>query len=226
MLSSASISTPTENSTIDYTQRVVVYTAQQEWQGSPSEGVVRKPLEKEFAESGRTTSIVQFMPGASFAPHTHPMGEEILVLEGVFSDENGDYPAGTYIRNPPSSKHKPFSKEGCVLFVKLDYFHPLDLQAVNVQTHFKPMQPGIGGLKVMSLHSFETEGSALVFWPKGEHFQPHKHWGGEEIFVISGELIDEHGRYPAGTWMRSPHLSQHDPYVEEDTLIYVKTGHL
>lgn len=213
-------------SKIDYSQRVVIHTADQAWLGSPSDGVVRKPLEKEFAESGRTTSLVQFMPGASFAPHSHPMGEEILVLEGVFSDETGDYPAGTYIRNPPGSKHKPFSEKGCVLFVKLDYFSPLDLESVKLQTHFAPLNPGIGNLKVMSLHSFETEHSALVYWPKGEHFQPHTHWGGEEIFVIKGELADEHGRYPQGTWIRSPHQSQHDPYAEEETLIYVKTGHL
>lgn len=216
----------TSHSLIDETQRRVVRTAEQTWQGSPSDGVLRKPLEKEFAESGRTTSLVQFMPGASFSPHTHPMGEEILVLQGVFSDETGDYPAGTYIRNPPGSQHKPFSKEGCVLFVKLDYFKANDLQPVTFQTNFNPVDQGIGNLKVMSLHAFETEGSALVFWPKGEHFQPHTHWGGEEIFVISGELIDEHGRYPQGTWLKSPHMSQHDPYVEQDTLIYVKTGHL
>ena len=213
-------------SDIDYSKRVVIRTAEQEWLGSPAEGVVRKPLEKEFTESGRTTSLVQFMPGSSFAPHTHPMGEEILVLEGVFSDGTGDYPAGTYIGNPPGSKHKPFSEKGCVLFVKLDYFNPLDLQSVKLQTNFAPINPGIGNLRVMSLHSFEAEHSALVYWPKGEQFQPHTHWGGEEIFVISGELIDEHGRYPQGSWLRSPHLSQHNPYAEEETLIYVKTGHL
>lgn len=213
-------------SNIDYSQRLVIHTTEKEWLGSPADGVVRKPLEKEFAESGRTTSLVQFMPGASFASHTHPMGEEILVLEGVFSDETGDYPAGTYIRNPPGSRHKPFSESGCVLFVKLDYFNPLDLESVKLQTGFAPLNPGIGNLKVMSLHSFEAEHSALVYWPKGEHFQAHTHWGGEEMYVISGELIDEHGRYPQGTWIRSPHQSKHDPYVEEETLIYVKTGHL
>lgn len=216
----------TSHCSIDATQRRVVRTDQQAWQRSPSDGVLRKRLENEFAESGRTTGLVQFMPGASFSSHSHPMGEEILVLQGCFSDETGDYPAGTYLRNPPGSQHQPFSKEGCVLFVKLDYFKANDLQPVALETHFTPLHQGIGNLKVMSLHTFDTEGSALVFWPKGEHFQPHTHWGGEEIFVISGELIDEHGRYPQGTWIKSPHMSRHDPYVEHDTLIYVKTGHL
>ena len=89
-----------------------------------------------------------------------------------------------------------------------------------------PWQPGYGNLKVKPLHQFETESVALVFWPAGERFIPHRHFSGEEIYVISGELIDEFGRYPAGCWIRSPHLSEHTPFVEQDTLIWVKTGHL
>ncbi|BCN94341.1 cupin [Thiomicrorhabdus immobilis] len=207
-------------------KRVVIDTEAMQWQGSPAKGVLRKPLEKEFAEHGRTTSLVKFMPGAQFPEHSHPLGEEILVLEGVFSDERGDYPAGTYFRNPPGSKHSPFSKEGCTLFVKLDQFDPLDLEPVVIDTNSQPMQPGIGNLQVMSLHSYGTEGSALVFWPAGEKFQPHRHWGGEEILVLKGVFKDEHGVYPKGSWLRSPHHSEHFPFVDEDTLIYVKTGHL
>ncbi len=82
----------------------------------------------------------------------------------------------------------------------------------------------------MPLHQFSNnvmnESTALVFWPAGEHFQPHTHFGGEEILVISGEFIDEHGRYPAGSWIRSPHLSKPNPYAEQDTVILVKVGHL
>jgi len=211
---------------MDFTQKVVVETDQMDWVGSRADNVLRKPLEREFVESGRATSIVQFLPGASFPAHQHALGEEIFVLEGVFSDENGDYPAGTYLRNPPGSIHSPHSKEGCVIFVKLEQFAPEDTEQVVFDTNQAIMQPGIGNLKVLSLHSFQTEHSALVSWPPGETFQPHHHWGGEEIFVLKGEFIDEHGRYPKGTWIRSPHLSLHDPYVEEETLIYVKTGHL
>lgn len=211
---------------MDLTQRVVVDTNLIEWQGSRADGVRRKPLEQESPESGRATSIVEFTPGASFPEHTHTMGEEILVLEGVFSDETGDYPAGTYFRNPPGSKHSPSSQEGCKLFVKLEHFKAGDLQAVKINTKSAQMQPGIGDLKVLSLHEYQGEHSALVWWPAGERFQAHRHWGGEEIFVIEGEFVDEFGRYPAGTWLRNPHLSEHFPYVEQDTLILVKVGHL
>ena len=78
----------------------------------------------------------------------------------------------------------------------------------------------------MPLHSFESEQVALVRWPAGERFLPHRHAGGEEIYVISGEFCDELGRYPAGSWIRSPHMSQHHPFVDQETLIWVKVGHL
>lgn len=102
----------------------------------------------------------------------------------------------------------------------------MDIEPVVIDTKNEPMCPGVGSLEVMSLHSFGAEGCALVFWPAGERFQPHRHWGGEEVFVLEGVFKDEHGVYPKGSWLRSPHHSEHFPFVEEDTLIYVKTGHL
>lgn len=211
---------------MDLTEKVVIDSAAEDWQPSPAAGVWRKPLEREEAERGRASSIVRYEPGSRFDTHQHPLGEEILVLEGVFSDEHGDYPAGTYIRNPAGSSHAPFSEQGCVLFVKLHQFDVMDQQVVRIATQDTPWLPGQGGLQVMPLHSFATEHTALVKWPKNEVFKPHRHYGGEEILVLSGEFMDEHGRYPKGSWIRSPHQSKHTPFVEQETIIYVKTGHL
>lgn len=199
---------------------------QQQWVKSPADGVSRIHLEREAEESGRTTSFVKFEAGSYFPAHSHPQGEEIYVLEGVFSDEHGDYPAGSYIRNPPGTHHKPFTKGGCTLFVKLDQFQNDDTNAVILKPDAQQWRPGIGKLKVLPLHAHNTESTALVMWPKNEVFQAHTHWGGEEILVIKGRFIDEHGDYPAGSWIRSPHMSKHFPRVEEETLILVKVGHL
>ena len=89
--------------------------------------------------------------------------------------------------------------------------------------------PGSTGKRTIEVRTTTKSGdkhAALVRWPAGERFVPHRHWGGEEILVLSGELIDEHGRYGAGTWLRSPHLSEHCPRTEVATLIWVKVGHL
>ena len=211
---------------MDLGTQITVLPGQHQWVTSPADGVSKMPLEREQMESGRTTSFVTFAPGSSFPPHEHPLGEEIFVLEGVFSDENGDYPAGTYIRNPPGSKHQPFTREGCALFVKLDQFHPDDNEQVVITEEQRQWQQGIGNLKVLPLHAFEAESTALVYWPENEVFQPHAHPGGEEILVLKGEFCDEHGKYPKHSWMRSPHLSKHHPFVEQETLILVKVGHL
>lgn len=211
---------------MDFAQRVVVDSQQLQWQKSPKEGVWRKPLAREFKEQGHATSIVRYDPGSSFSEHDHPLGEEILVLEGTFSDHTGDYHKGQYFRNPEGFKHAPFSTQGCVILVKLHQFQASDTQHLLVNTETQEWQPGQGSLRVMPLHSHLAESTALVFWPAGTKFQSHMHAGGEEIYVISGELKDEHGAYPAGTWLRSPHGSRHNPYVEQDTLIWVKVGHL
>ena len=211
---------------MDFSKTAVILPADQQWVKSPADGVSRMPLEREAAESGHTTSFVKFEPGSYFPAHRHPQGEEIYVLDGVFSDENGDYPAGTYLRNPPGSHHTPFTKEGCTLFVKLDQFQNDDNKHVVIRPDDQNWQPGIGNLKVTSLHTHNTESTALVWWPENEVFQSHTHFGGEEVVVLKGKFIDEHGEYPVGSWIRSPHMSKHFPYVEEETLILVKVGHL
>ncbi|MBT6126718.1 MAG: cupin [Halieaceae bacterium] len=211
---------------MDFSEQIVINTRDREWLPSPREGVWRKPLAREEAEQGHATSIVRYDPGSHFHAHDHPLGEEILVLEGIFSDETGDYHAGTYFRNPEGFRHAPFSVEGCVILVKLHQFQPGDTAHVVLDTETSAWRPGQGSLQVMPLHECQGESTALVRWPAGEQFQPHQHFGGEEIYVVSGEFIDEFGRYPAGTWMRSPHLSQHCPYVEQETVIWVKVGHL
>jgi anti-sigma factor ChrR (cupin superfamily) len=211
---------------MDFSKRVVINTQEVDWVESPNPQVLRKQLEREAAESGHVTSIVKYKPGSEFKPHSHPLGEEIYVLEGVFSDENGDYPAGTYLRNPPGSSHTPFSKEGCVIYVKLNQFAAEDKQKVVIDTKNTGWRAGHGNLEVMPLHTFGTENIALVKWPAGEKFLPHSHYGGEEILVLEGVFKDEDGDYPKHTWLRNHHLSQHHPWVDEPTVILVKTGHL
>lgn len=211
---------------MDFTQRLVIKSEQMDWLTSPAIGVWRKPFERQEQEAGHTTSIVRYDADSKFKTHPHPMGEEIFVLEGIFSDETGDFPAGTYLRNPPDSTHAPFSNNGCVIFVKLNQFDEQDSKQIRINTNEQNWLAGMGGLQVMPLHEFKHEHVALVKWPQGEQFQPHHHFGGEEILVLSGTFKDEHGEYPKGTWIRSPHMSYHSPYVEEETIILVKTGHL
>lgn len=211
----------------DLTQRVVIDSSQQPWVDSPMAGVQRRMLERDGKEVARATSLVRYAPESYFSAHTHGGGEEFLVLSGTFSDEHGDYPAGTYVRNPVGSKHTPSSADGCIIWVKLWQMSPDDQKQVVIDTTQNYWQPGlVEGLEVMPLHNYGTENVALVKWAPGTIFQRHSHFGGEEIYVLEGVFEDEHGTYPQGTWIRNPHGSIHTPFSKEGCLIYVKTGHL
>ena len=213
----------------DFTKRIAVNSKKEAWHKSPSDGVERLYLERDDGgESAVATTIVRFAPGSKFDEHVHDGGEEFFVLEGTFSDEFSSYPKGTYVRNPQGSSHNPYSNTGCVLFVKLRQFQNDDRKKVIVDTNKEPWLPGlVDGLSVMPLHNFNTEHAALVKWAPNTTFNPHQHWGGEEILVLEGVFHDEFGAYPKGSWLRSPHLSQHRPFTkEEGALIFVKTGHL
>jgi anti-sigma factor ChrR (cupin superfamily) len=211
----------------DLAQRVVIDQSALSWTPSPVPGIERRMLDRVGDEIARATSIVRYLPGSRFTAHQHELGEEILVLEGQFSDEHGDYPAGTYIKNPPGSSHSPFTETGCVLLVKLRHLHPDDQQGRIINTKTATWYPGlVPGLSVLPLSEFETTHTAMVRWAPKTYFNPHRHYGGEEIFVVEGVFEDEHGRYPAGSWIRSPHLSVHKPYSVEGCTIFVKTGHL
>jgi len=211
----------------DFSRAEVVDTNTLPWVDSPAVGVQRKLIERDGGEAARATSLVRYAPGARFASHTHPLGEEILVLQGTFADAHGVYPVGTYLKNPPGSSHAPFTEHGCTLLVKLRHMQPDDSERVVIPTHQTPWMPGlVQGLSVKPLSDFRGEHTALVHWAPGTVFPSHRHWGGEEIYVIEGIFEDEHGRHPCGTWMRSPHLSQHAPFSKEGCTIFVKVGHL
>lgn len=212
----------------DFSARIVAREADATWTPSPLPGVDRRMLDRVGDEVARATSLVRYASGSQFERHVHGGGEEILVLEGVFSDESGDHPAGTYLRNPPGSAHAPFSREGCLLFVKLRQFASGDLASVRIPTRSTPWRPGlVPGLSVMPLHSHEGIDTALVRWAPNTRFNTHAHPGGEEILVLDGVFSDEGGDYPVGTWLRSPRWSRHTPFTgPEGALIYVKVGHL
>jgi len=214
------------NINFDYSQRVVINHHDLPWISSPQTGVERRILERHGEEVAKATSIVCYKPGSKFPLHRHDLGEEIFVLEGTLSDEAGDYRAGTYILNPPGSSHSPFSEHGCTLFVKLRHLGQEPMSRQVIDTLVAPWYQGmVPGLNVMPLMQ-EGSGSTLVRWAPGTYFNAHRHYGGEEIFVVDGVFQDEHGRYPKGSWIRSPHLSLHQPFSIEGCTIFVKTGHL
>lgn len=212
----------------DFTQRVVLRAEDAHWAPSPLPGVTRRMLDRIGGEVARATSVVRYAPGSSFSRHVHGGGEEFLVLEGVFSDENGDCPAGHYLRNPPGTAHAPHSREGCVIFVKLWQFAADDLQPVHVDTQADQAwqcdtASGVDSLLLHEHRGVRTQllrcAPGVMVWPAllGEK--------GAEFFVLDGELSEGDEMYAPGTWLRFPEAAL--PVLNagpQGARLYVKTG--
>jgi anti-sigma factor ChrR (cupin superfamily) len=210
----------------DLTTRARVLPSEMRWVSSPEAGVERVMLDRDGDEVARATSLVRFAKESSFAMHVHELGEEIFVLEGTFSDEEGDFHAGSYLRNPPGSEHTPFSKPGCLLFVKLRQFDPNDLERKIIQPQRLRWEEFSPGASRAALHQFRSEQVFLIRLKPGALWPRHTLIGGEEIFVLEGSFSDESGRYPERSWLRNPDGGEHQISTQEGCLLYVKTGHL
>jgi len=201
-----------------------------EWSASPSGSVHRKRVHLVGPpESGQVTSVVRYEPMSKFPAHDHPDGEEILVLEGVFSDEHGDWGAGTYLLNPEGFSHAPFSDPGCIIFVKLRQFAGLERTHVVLDTDALDWEAGaVSGVSRKRL--YEQPGfpdvMCLERWDPGIALGTVSYDDGAELFVIDGEFIDEFGSHSSGTWIRLPTGSSHRPRTETGCTVYIKAAGL
>jgi anti-sigma factor ChrR (cupin superfamily) len=210
----------------DLAIRVTVDTDSLEWTPSPSRTVWRKRLHRVGpAESGQVTSLVRYDAGSAFPVHDHPDGEEILVLDGVFSDEHGDWPAGTWLLNPEGFRHAPFSEEGCLLFVKLRQASGRARRHVEVRTDRLAWEnAGVVGVerKELAAQSEFPDSTWLERWSPGAVLGEREFRGGAEYFVLEGAVEDEAGNYAKGSWLRFPIEGRHRPVTREGCLLYAK----
>ncbi|PCD01125.1 cupin domain-containing protein [Halopseudomonas pelagia] len=209
----------------DFSKPVVVHSDQLEWQSSPMKGVERRMLDRIGEEVARATTIVRYAPGSHFSAHTHTGGEEFIVLDGVFQDEHGDFPAGTYVRNPPTTSHIPGSETGCTIFVKLWQFDPAD------RTQFsKNMEAEIGapvdGVATAKLHENDRE---IVTYSQldADATLTSEAQGGIELLVIEGWVTTNDELLARHDWLRLPEGHRLSLTAGDDGAeIWMKTGHL
>lgn len=212
----------------DFAVRAVAHGATLPWVASPMPGVDRRMLDRMGGEVARATSIVRYAPGSAFSPHVHDGGEEFLVLDGVFQDEHGDFPAGSYIRNPPTSRHTPASAPGCTIFVKLWQFDLADRTHVRIDTGKMAFLADADrpGVEVMPLFRDADEDVRLERWRPESEIRIDAA-GGAEILVLDGGFVDGGETFDPQSWLRLPDGA----HVDAETLaagarVWIKTGHL
>ncbi len=209
----------------DFEERVLVHSDTLEWQASPMPGVDRRMLDRIGGEVARATTIVRYAPGSQFSAHTHTGGEEFIVLDGVFQDEHGDFPEGTYVRNPPTSQHTPGSEPGCTIFVKLWQFDMAD------RTQFrKTMAEELGapenGVATALLHEDDRETVTYHHLDAGAQFDVTAD-GGIEALMIGGEMTVGGDTLRKGSWLRLPQgQTLHAVAGDAGAKVWIKTGHL
>ena len=214
----------------DMSEAVAVRTSEMDWRPSPSGTVWRKRLHLVGeAESGQVTSVVRYEKGATFAAHDHPEGEEILVLDGVFSDEHGDWPAGAYLLNPEGFRHAPFSEPGCLLFVKLRQYAGSGRHHVALCTRDGAWRPGDRtGVeeKILYAQPDFPDAMRLERWAPGTAMAVPEQAEGAELFVLEGSLECDSETYDPLSWLRIPVGKMHDLATREGCVLYIKTGAL
>jgi anti-sigma factor ChrR (cupin superfamily) len=212
----------------NFALRVVIATHELPWTPSPQPGVERRMLDRVGGEVARATSLVRYAPASRFAAHEHGLGEEFLVLEGVFSDEHGDYPKGTYVRNPPGSRHTPHTGPGCIILVKLRQMPEAERQRVVVDTTATAWrtgdQPGVSSMPLY--RSADGETVALERLDAGARYRSQAAAAGEELLLLEGVFDDGHGLHGPGTWIRNPAGHASEWHSTTGARYWVKRGHL
>jgi anti-sigma factor ChrR (cupin superfamily) len=210
----------------DLSVRALVHASLAPWTPSPAAGVERRMLDRIGDEVARATTVVRYAPGTRFTGHTHHGGEEFLVLEGVFQDEHGDYPAGTYVRNPPGTSHAPGAAQGAVILVKLRQFEDADRTAVVVDSNaVSPVTLG-AGVSTRPLHHDANETVRLETWAAGTAVRVIGH-GGYEAFVLEGALSEGGDQLVRHSWLRLPPGTDLEAVAgPAGATLWVKSGHL
>jgi anti-sigma factor ChrR (cupin superfamily) len=211
----------------DLSRRAMVATAQQEWQPSPSGTVWRKPLYREGGEFGPVTSVVRYVPGGAFREHPHPQGEEILVLSGVFSDDSGDFPAGSWLFNPEGFSHAPHSAPGCDLLVRLRQYPGAQRGRRLIDTAAEPWRAGLLPglwLKPLYVETGYPEYVCLLRLEPGTELPAQHFEAGAEYFVLEGSLCDDAGEYAAGSWLRLPAGAEQTVRSTVGCIAYLRLG--
>ena len=209
----------------DFSKRVVIHSDQLEWLASPMPGVDRRMLDRIGGEVARATSIVRYAPNSKFSAHTHSGGEEFIVLEGVFQDEHGDFPAGTYVRNPPTTSHTPGSDLGCTIFVKLWQFDMEDRLQFR-KTMADELAAPVDGVATAELHNDNREIVTYSHVDAGAALS-NTNEGGIEMLVIDGSVEEAGETLAKGAWLRLPEGQPLRVVAGKDgAKVWIKTGHL
>lgn len=211
----------------DFNDRVVSLPEDQQWQPTGTDGVTVHFLEVAFPVNPRLTLLAQFEPGSRFVLPQFHGGIEALVLNGWLAGPDTQYAPGTYLRIPTKGEHQFHSASGCMLFIKLGEFGQNDTEhrVINTNADGAWLPGPVEHTSVLPLHMHNRRSIFMIRWDADTAFQPGIDPTGEELFVVTGNVQDFAGDYPALSWIRNPVPVWQTWKASAGTIVYYKNGH-
>ena len=212
----------------DIDKKIVVHADRANWRRDPSGMMDLLYLDLVDSEKSVATMLMRLRKRALLPVETLNGGKELLVLEGDFQDERGNYPVGSYMRFPPGSRQEPYSDNGGLLFAKTWQFSPRDRAHVNIDAYsqYRLAPRKRPGVQIQHLFGDNREDVRIEHWDANHRIVLNQ-CNGLEVFVLSGGFFEPSTVYKKHSWLRLPPNQPLRAIVgDKGARVFIKEGHL
>jgi len=103
----------------DDSQRIIHTFTEDSWLPGPTDGIEIFPL---HGWQKISIMLMRWTATVSMKPSLNPEGEEIYVIKGCLKDNRGQYPQGSWIRNPVQNWQSWQADKGTLIYYKNGHF--------------------------------------------------------------------------------------------------------
>lgn len=189
----------------DIGKKAVVHGGRKKWQTVAGGKAEILYLDLVDSDKQVATMLMRMSQKAILPQEVLAGGKEVLVLEGHFLDERGEYPTGSYMRFPPGCKQEPYSDAGGLLFIKTWQFSAKDRVQVNIDGfgQSRKLMRSRPGVTVQKLYGDSREDVRIEHWAANHHIEVRQ-CNGLEVLVLSGSFHEPSTVYDKLSWVRMP----------------------
>lgn len=217
------------NHNADLMTLVTIRADEHPWHATEIPGIEEKVFERigKGAEA-RETTLLRLAAGTGVAQGRAECRIDIFVLEGAIEVAGRHCNAGYFLRLPAGSQFAVRSADGATIMLK-KRGDQADGTPLALDTRDRANWAPWGGRGSEKAQIYDPgalpEASWVGYMLPDLTIPEHDHAGGEEIFILEGELRDERGLYGPRTWVRFPIGARHTPTsLGDGCLMIVREG--
>lgn len=199
------------------------------WHGVGVPGVSEKVFERICSgAAARETALLRLDPRATVPGGVAQCRIDLLVLAGSVDLGGLHHTAGMFVRVPVGTEIDLRSNEGATVLLK-KRGGSASGESIVLDTQDRANWAAWGGRGSEKAQLYDPglirEASWVGYMLPDLTIPEHDHAGGEEIFILQGELRDERGLYGPGVWIRFPIGLRHTPTsLSEGCRMLVREG--